>query len=99
MNKILITAFLLCVLWTIPADANAQEKVVKQEHVTFKCIDLRNVVKNTGRHIVSSTQKAVDGIGILLSAPFTKDYNRSPIWHKYRYQKPIYIPGKWEKIN
>ena len=64
-----------------------------------RCWILGNVVKNSFRQVQSCAEQTIGGIEIILRAPFSPPPKRLPMLREYRYYRPLYILGQWERIN
>tara|TARA_Y100001938_G_scaffold4428_1_gene5580 strand:- start:1 stop:315 length:315 start_codon:yes stop_codon:yes gene_type:complete len=96
MKKLLIVAFLVL---TFALAQNAQAQETKRQPQVVKVLDLGSVVRNSCNQIKTCTQQTLGGIELILRAPFTRSPDRLPLFREYRYYKPIYVPGRWERVK
>jgi len=96
MKRLLIATFLILAA-ALTQDAQAQE--IKREPRVIKVLDLGSVVRNSCNQIKTCTQQTLGGIELILRAPFTRSPDRLPLFKEYRYYKPIYVPGRWERVK
>jgi hypothetical protein len=98
MKTLLITGlFMMGLLWTQDADAQEHVKIQRKSEVV-NVFDFGNAVRNSFQHLKFCTEQTVSGVGMILCAPFTRHPERLPLFKKYRYYEPLYIPGRWEKL-
>ncbi len=64
-----------------------------------KVFSLGNTVRNSFQNVKFGTGQAVDGVIMILHAPFVRHPEQLPLFKKYRYYRPLYVPSRWERVR
>ena len=107
--KTLLIAGMLMVGLLFTQNVNAQDcgrhfpnkspNRIHRQAETVKMFDVGNAVKNSLQRTKFCVEQTVDGVVMILRAPFTVHPERLPLFREYRYYRPLYIPSRWERVN
>ena len=105
MRTLLIVGMLM-VSCLLTQDAVAQGNGVHRQSVKIhrkaepvKVFSLGNVVRNSFQSVKLCTEQTVDGVVMILRAPFVRPPEQLPLFKEYRYYRPLYVPSRWERVR